>query len=221
MSPHGREKLAAGCSRGGSKSDPFAGLQTQADLTELRHLAEVRDGGWYIDFGTPAQSKYTVGDWRSGWVGKGVDGDATYAHAGMRGRVYFGADRPQALTARIRLRPHGTRALTPYLNNAQLKSIHLGSGDGFAEYDIELPQEHVKTGENYLLLTFGGTVPIDGQDVSVAVDSISIRTRGELESAARPPAYDTMVANVRLGDRQSVWHRALLLGVCCTATHPY
>jgi arylsulfatase A-like enzyme len=194
--------LALGCSREASTADPFAGLQTHTDLTELRHLAEVRDGGWYLDFGTPAQSKYTVGDWRSGWVGKGVDGDATYAHVGMRGRVYFGADRPEALVARVRLRPHGTKALTPYLNNQQLESIHLGKGDGFADYDIELPREHVKPGENYLLLTFGGTTSLDGEDVSVAVDSIWIRSEAELASKVQPPAYDTMVANVRLGDEE-------------------
>ena len=194
--------VAAGCSRGGSKPDPFAGLETHSDLTALRHLAEVNDGGWYVDFGTPAQSKYTVGDWRSGWVAKGVDGDTTYAHVGMRGRVYFEADRPAPLVARIRLRAHGTRALTPYLNNKQLKSIHLGNGDGFVDYDIDLPEENVQAGENYLLVTFGGTVPIDGQDVSVAVDSIWIRTQSESSKTARAPAYDSLVANVRLGDEE-------------------
>ena len=194
--------VAAGCSRGGSKPDPFAGLETHSDLTALRHLAEVNDGGWYVDFGTPAQSKYTVGDWRSGWVGKGVDGDATYAHVGMRGRVYFEADRPAPLVARIRLRAHGTQALTPYLNNKQLKSIHLGKGDGFVDYDIDLPEENVQAGENYLLMTFGGTVPIDGQDVSVAVDSIWIRKQSESSKTARAPAYDSLVANVRLGDEE-------------------
>jgi arylsulfatase A-like enzyme len=194
--------VAAGCSRGGSTPDPFAGLETHSDLTALRHLAEVNDGGWYVDFGTPAQSKYTVGDWRSGWVGKGVDGDTTYAHVGMRGRVYFEADRPAPLVARIRLRAHGTQALTPYLNNKQLKSIHLGKGDGFVDYDIELPEENVQAGENYLLVTFGGTVPIDGQDVSVAVDSIWIRKQSESSKTARAPAYDSLVANVRLGDEE-------------------
>lgn len=194
--------VAAGCSRGGSKPDPFAGLVTHSDLTALRHLAEVNDGGWYVDFGTPAQSKYTVGDWRSGWVGKGVDGDTTYAHVGMRGRVYFEADRPAPLVARIRLRAHGTQALTPYLNNKQLSSIHLGKGDGFVDYDIDLPEEHVQAGENYLLVTFGGTVPIDGQDVSVAVDSIWIRKQSESPKTARAPAYDSLVANVRLGDEE-------------------
>ena len=194
--------MAAGCSRAGSKPDPFAGLEAHSDLTALRHLAEVNDGGWYLDFGTPAQSKYTVGDWRSGWVGKGVDGDTTYAHVGMRGRIYFEADRPAPLVARIRLRTHGTQALTPYLNNKQLDSIHLGKGDGFVDYDIELPKDQVQAGENYLLVTFGGTVPIDGQDVSVAVDSIWIRDQSEPSKTARAPAYDSLVANVRLGDEE-------------------
>ncbi len=198
--------MAAGCSRGSPKSDPFVGLEAHSDLTALRHLAEINDGGWYIDFGTPAQSKYTVGDWRSGWVGKGVDGDTSYAHVGMRGRVYFEADMQESLVARVRLRPHGTEALTPYLNNEQLKSIHLAKGEAFVDYDIELPRELVKAGENYLLLTFGGTVPIEGQDVSVAIDSIWIRNATEQSTKARPPAYASLVAKVRLGDedRQAI-----------------
>ncbi len=194
--------ILAGCSRGGSAPDLFAGLEAHADLTEIRHLAEVNDGGWYLDFGTPAQAKYTVGDWRSGWVGEGVDGDTTYARVGMRGRVYFEADAKEALVARVRLRRHGTRALTPYINNQQLKSLHLGTDQGFADYDIELPKERVQAGENYLLLTFGGTVPIDGQDVSVEIDSIWIRKQSEASKTARAPAYGSLVAKVRLGDEE-------------------
>jgi len=194
--------LAMGCRRGSVGPDPFAGFDARLDLTELRHLAELEDGGWYLDFGTPAQSKYTVGDWRSGWVGKGVDGDTTFAYAGMRGRVYFDADAPESLVARIRLRPHGTQALTPYLNNTQLKSIHLREGAGFVDYEIELPKERVQTGENYLLLAFGGTVPIDGQDVSVAVDSIWIRNASEPSPSRPAPAYENLVSKVRLDDEE-------------------
>jgi arylsulfatase A-like enzyme len=194
--------LATACSSRGAKPDPYAGLRTHTDLIALRHLAEVQDGGWYIDFGTPAQSKYTLGDWRSGWIGKGADGDITFAQAGMRGRVYFHADQSEALVARVRLRPHGTQALTPYLNNQQLQSIHLGSTGAFADYDLVLPKEHVRSGENYLLLTFGGTAPIDGKDVSAAVDSIWIRNAAESDGEPRAPAYDTLAASVRLGEEE-------------------
>ena len=60
----------------------------------------------------------------------------------------------------------------------------------------------MQAGENYLLVTFGGTVPIDGQDVSVAVDSIWIRKQSESSKTARAPAYDSLLANVRLGDEE-------------------
>ncbi|MGB5812868.1 MAG: sulfatase [Polyangiales bacterium] len=191
------------CTREGADPDLFAGLDEHLNLVDLLHLAEVEDGGWYVDLGTPAQAKFTGGDWRSGWVGNGVDGDTTFAHAGIRGRVYFNADKSESLVARIRLRPLGTHALTPYLNNAQLKSLHLADGDGFAEYDIPLPKEHVRAGENYLLLTFGGTVPVEGEDVAVAVDSIWVRPAGQAAKPSRQaPSYEGMVANVRLGDQE-------------------
>lgn len=195
--------LTAACSRGEPTADLYDGLETDVDLTQRLHLAEIDDHGWYLDFGTPAQSKYTIGDWRSGWVNRGFDGDTSYAHVGMRGRVYFHADEPAPLVARVRLRPLGTQALTPYLNNAQLKSVHLGAKNGFAEYDVMLPAEHVRSGENYLLLTFGGTVPVDGHDVSVALDSIWVREEGQdAASSASAPSYGGLLANVRLGDEE-------------------
>ncbi|MEM7136606.1 MAG: sulfatase [Myxococcota bacterium] len=193
--------VAAGCTQHQPEVDPFEGLETRLDLADLLHLAEVEDGGWFIDFGTPAQSKYTIGDWRSGWLARGVDGDTTYAHVGLRGRVYFEADEQAPLVARVRLRTLGTKALTPYLNNSQLKSVHLGGGEGFTEYDVALPQDAVRVGENYLLLTFGGTVPVDGEDVSVAVDSISIRRAAdEPKPVHASPQYAGLATAVRVGD---------------------
>ena len=60
---------ASGCrsASGALGKAPYSGLRTHLDLMQVRHLAEIDHGGWYLDFGTPAQAKYTVGDWRSGW----------------------------------------------------------------------------------------------------------------------------------------------------------
>jgi len=52
------------------------------------------------------------------------------------------------------------------------------------------------------LLTFGGTVPIDGQDVSVAIDSLWIRNQSTPSKTMRAPTYAGLVANVRLGDEE-------------------
>ena len=61
-------------------------LATHFDLLEVAHLADVNHHGLFIDFGTAAQAKYTVGDWESGWGSRGTDGDTTYANVGRRGR---------------------------------------------------------------------------------------------------------------------------------------
>ncbi len=194
---------ASGCrsASGALGKAPYSGLRTHLDLMQVRHLAEIDHGGWYLDFGTPAQAKYTVGDWRSGWLGQGADGDITFSYVGIRGRTYFEADGAEALIARVVLRRHGTRALTPYLNNKQLQSIHFRAGESFEQYDIPLPAEHVRPGENYLLFTFGGTTPIDGEQVSVAMSSVHILRARSASHTWEPPSYGALQATVRI-DKQ-------------------
>ena len=188
-----------------SKTDVFKGVRVHTDLSSLRHLAEVEEGGWAMDFGTPAQSKFTVGDWRSGWLSRGVDGDRTFAHVGMRGRVYFSVDQVEALVARVVLRSYGTQVFTPYLNNTQLKSLTLKTDGGFSHYDVTLPAENVRRGENYFLLTFGGTQKIGGKDVAVALDSIRIAKSIEvLNTMSGTRSYDSLVSAVSIDDEERV-----------------
>ena len=58
-----------------------ASLAMQQDLLEISHLADVDHHGLFLDFGTPARHKYTVGSWGSGWGADGTDGDVTYTYA--------------------------------------------------------------------------------------------------------------------------------------------
>jgi hypothetical protein len=77
--------------RGGTGERPAAAadLRVQLEMIDLVHLADVDHGGLYMDFGTAARPKYTMGAWRSGWGADGVDGDETYSYASETGRVYF------------------------------------------------------------------------------------------------------------------------------------
>ena len=60
-------------------SETFEDLDTQLDLLELVHLADVYHHGLYVDFGTAAQAKYSVGDWRAaGWGARSSEGDTTF-----------------------------------------------------------------------------------------------------------------------------------------------
>ncbi len=184
-------------------SDLFAGLAVHQNLMDIAHLAEISHVGEYIDFGTPAHLKYTVGDWNSGWGSDGAEGDTTYTHVGRRGRIYFHADEAGPMTVRIRIRPHGTRAATPYINNQQLESIFFEEGPGFRDIDFQLPADKIRAGENYLLLTFGGTEPIAGEDVAVALDSVRIVPGTSIpEGEYAAPAYDSFVSSVMLGESE-------------------
>lgn len=203
--------LVGACSEdssdGGSTAAGASEVETSLDLMAMAHLADVDHGGLFIDFGTPAQSKYTAGDWNAGWGSRGNDGDVTYANAGRRGRVYFQADEPAELQVSMRLKPIGTGALTPYLNNQQVQSVFF-EADGWQTVQFTLPAEDVRRGENYLLLTFGGVAGYRGEDVSVQVESMRIGRA--IDAGMEMPAWGTYVGPVALGDvqRESVVNAA-------------
>ncbi|MEO0325711.1 MAG: sulfatase [Myxococcota bacterium] len=187
----------AGESAGAAEAAASDGLATHLDLLALAHLADVEHHGLFIDFGTPAQAKYTVGDWESGWGSRGTDGDVTFANAGRRGRVYFHLDAPAALDVTLRLRPRGTRAVTPYINNTQVQSVFF-EGEGWQDVSFTLPASDTQRGENYLLLTFGGVDSIGGEDVSVQLASARLAPEGA-PADVEPPAWGTTAGEIALG----------------------
>ncbi len=182
-----------------SGGDLAAGQEADLDLISHVHLADVFRDGLFIDFGTPAQDKYTVGDWRSGWGAQGEEDGVTFAYAGRRGRVYFHMDEAQAIKLRVRLRPHGTGAMSPYLNGSQVQSVRFENAGGFRDVDVDIPADKVRAGENSLQLVFGGVTTVGGNDVSVAVDSIRIAPASAGDSY-EAPTYASMTGNVTLGD---------------------
>lgn len=177
----------------------FGNLATHLDLLEMSHLADIDHEGIYIDFGSAAQDRYTVGDWKTGWGSRGEEGDTTFAYAGRRGRIYFHVDEPTETVVRLRLRRHGTGALTPYINNEQVQSVFF-EGENWQDVEFPIPAEHMRAGENYLLLTFGGTEPLRGEDVSVALDSVRIVAGSTMPGGDYDaPDHPTLVSNVSLG----------------------
>jgi choline-sulfatase len=145
------------------------------NLQNIVHLADIDHGGLFIDLGTPARMKYTVGHWKTGWGKDGVEGDTTYTRVTAPGaRVYFPLNGNEPFTLRIRLRATGSTTLQPVLNNEALPSVLLNKGPGFAEYDLPIAADKGHAGENQLLLSFDGATRIEDEDVAAAVDSIRI-----------------------------------------------
>ncbi len=189
-----------------------ASLVTQLDLLETSHLADVDHHGLFLDFGGPARAKYTVGNWGSGWGSDGADGDVTYTNVGETGRVFVPGREAGELTLRFQMKPIGSHRMQIFLNGDSLEGVVLQEGAQFRNYDVRVPAEHVRSGENYLLLRFGGTTPVNGENVSVAMGSIRVIEGGPPAEDERfvPPRHETLVAAVELGgvERQAIALRA-------------
>jgi len=204
----GETAAAEGSASGTGAASPTAsaayeGLTAQLDLLNLAHLADVDHQGVFIDFGTRAQAKYTSGDWRSGWGSRGADGDTTFARVGRRGRIWFWADAPGPMVARLRIRKVATLSLTPYINNTQIQSLSLADRPGFQDIDIALPAAQVRRGENYLLLTFGDGTQVGDEEVSAEVASVRL-VAGDSVPAGEydAPVWDSFRASVELGGQE-------------------
>ena len=65
------------------------GMRAHLNLLNLAHLADVDQGGLFLDFGTPARMKYTIGQWKTGFGKDGSDNGVTYTRVGSTGRVYL------------------------------------------------------------------------------------------------------------------------------------
>lgn len=197
-----------------------ANLQVVHDLLEQSHLADLNHGGLFLDFGGPARSKYTVGNWNSGWGADGADGDVTYTYVNDTGRVYFPVERPGELTLRFQMKPVGSRRMQVFLNNHSLEGVVLREDELFHTYDVRVPAERVRSGENYLLLRFGGTRVVDGANVAAAMASIRVIEGRPAEREGQegfvPPQWDTLVTSVELS---GVQRRSLALRAPATLSY--
>jgi arylsulfatase A-like enzyme len=180
--------------------DAFGDRRVHFDLVGHVHLADVDHRGTFIDFGTPARAKYTVGQWRTGWVDDRTEGDVTFSHVEDTGRFFFDLGEAGPVTFRFRVKPIGSRNLSLFVNGNQQELVRLEEGDEFRDYDVTVPADHVNVGENYVLMRFGGTRQVDGRDVAVAVDSIRI-VEGDAIPAAEyeAPVYGSLVREVVVG----------------------
>jgi choline-sulfatase len=193
---------------GGTGDRPSAAgsLRMQLDLLDVAHLADVDHDGLYMDFGTPARAKYTMGAWQggsaghAGWLSDGVDGDETFTRAGESGRVYFDLREAGAITLRLRMRAVGSRHLQIFVNNRSLETgIDLAEAAEFRDYDLAVPAANVRVGENTLLLRFGGTVAVGDENVSVELSSIRvIAGTPAADEHWVAPDYDSLVTRLEI-----------------------
>lgn len=183
----------------GVHPEAAASLQMQQDLLSIAHLADVEHRGLFIDFGTPGRMKYTIGHWRTGWGSDGADGDDTYTYGSETNRVYFPLAEAAPITLRLRMKQIGSRRLQIFINDRSLaEGIVLAEDSDFHDYDVPVPGELTRAGENYMLLRFGGSTPVEGENVAVAMASIRV-IAGPLSEGERFVPPTDLVASMDVG----------------------
>jgi len=192
---------AGGGDRAPSSPPGTAGMRSHLDLIELAHLADVDHHGLYIDMGTAPRHKYTIGNWRTGWLTDGSDGDETFTYAGRMGRLYVDLAEAGPVVVRLRMRAYGTRRLQVYVNGTTLPDgIELPAGEGWNETDVPIAASFLHAGENMIQLSFGGTIAVAGQDVSVAVSTVRVVPGTSIDDAGFvAPDWGTYNSEVEVG----------------------
>jgi len=157
---------------------PSAGTTVHQDLLALVHLADFYDpAGLYIDFGTAARPKYTMGDWNSGWLGEGRDGGATVSTFGKTARLYLPVEAPHAMQLRFRAKAYATGAVIAYVNGKTAGEARVSEAAGFQEIVIPIREELLHPGENAILLRATKTAPVRGKQRSIAIDWLLLEPR--------------------------------------------
>ena len=175
------------------------GTASYQDLLALLHLADVYEPeGLFIDFGTAARLKYTLGNWNSGWLGESLEGDVRVSTFGKTARLYLPAAAKQPMQLRFRVKPYVTGALVVYVNGETAGEARVSKGDGFREIVVPISEAHIRAGENSIMLRATKTALVRGKARSLAMDWLQFES-SESEGAAAPRGVaveDVSVAGV-------------------------
>jgi len=162
-----------------------AGTAPHEDLLALLHLADVYDpAGLFIDFGTAARPKYTLGNWNSGWHGEGREGDASVSTFGKTARLYLPAASKQPMQLRFRAKAYATGALIVYVNGKTAGEARVSQGEGFREFVIPISEANIRSGENSVMLRATKTAQVRGKGRSLAIDWLRFEPSTGQDSAA-------------------------------------
>jgi arylsulfatase A-like enzyme len=170
------------------------GTAVHEDLLALLHLADVYDpAGLFIDFGTAARLKYTLGNWNSGWQGESREGDLRVSTFGKTARLYLPAASKQPMQLRLRAKPYATGALIVYVN---------GKTAGEARV-IPISEADIRPGENSIMLRATKTAQVRGKARSFAVDWLRFEP-SSADSAAAPRRVGVEQASAGGVDRRAI-----------------
>ena len=183
---------------------PWAGTSKALDLIEHVHMADVFHHGEFVDFGTAARYKYSLGGWMSGWGNDTLMNGVAFTWATKSpSRLYFSLDEAKPLTFELRVKKGGIDVFSAYLNDKPLHRTSIKSND-WEVHRIEATQEQAKAGENYFKLIYKESDRmVDGIHAAFAVDYLRIIPQGmNTPKEFTPPHVDNLKQRFKVKDRE-------------------
>ncbi len=178
--------------------DPRANEDVRLDLIEHLHLADVQHGGTFIDFGTPARAKYTLGNWRSGWGADEAADGLRFTWAGASpGRLYFHLDEPSALRIELRVRGRSSDRISLYANDHAIDRVDIPRR--WSTQVIEIDRGRTNAGENSLKLVHRST---SNTGRGFAIDFLRITPSGTDHHVAALPRAAELITMAELGGQR-------------------
>jgi len=187
-----------------AKGTPWAGTEKVLDLRESLHLADLECYGEFVDFGTAARFKYTLGGWMTGFDNDTSMNGISFTWAtDSPSRLYFSVPDKTPLTFVFRAKKGGTDAFSVYLNDKPLTRVNL-KGDDWADYSVRAEAEAVLPGENYLKLIYTtAEKKIGGASASIALDYLRIIPEGTtVPEEFDPPHLDRLLQRYAAGGKE-------------------
>jgi arylsulfatase A-like enzyme len=187
-----------------AKGTPWAGTKKVLDLRESLHLADLGYYGEFVDFGTAARFKYTLGGWMTGWDNDTSMNGVSFTWATKSpSRLYFSLAQPTPLVLEFRAKQGGTEAFSVYLNDKPLTRVNLKAGD-WQTYRVKADAEVTIAGENYLKLIYQtAEKKIGGAAASFAIDYLRIIPEATQQpDEFDPPHLDRLPQRFAAGNRE-------------------
>ena len=182
----------------------WAGTSKALDLIEHVHMADVYHHGEFVDFGTAARFKYSLGGWMSGWGNDTLMNGVAFTWATKSpSRLYFSLDEAKPLTFEFRVKKGGIDVFSAYLNDKPLQRISI-KGNDWEVHRIEATKEQAKAGENYFKLIYKESDRmVDGIHAAFAVDYLRIIPQGtDTPKEFTPPHADSFKQRFKVKDRE-------------------
>ncbi len=185
----------------GPVPEAFRDFDVRFALRDHLHLADVDHHGQYLEFGSAARFKYTLGGWRSGWGADVEEQGTTFTWAtASPARVYFHLEQATPFTLIFRARRGAADRFSVYVNDQPLTRVDLS--EGWSEQRVAVDVAKARAGENSLKLVHSGR---DEGTNAFALDSIRV-VPGAGEPATGgdfvAPTADSLLRSVSVGGQE-------------------